>query len=278
MIDPIDETAAQEHSNKEHFDYQFLRILVGWIALVIALVCYVSYCIWVGKLSLPSSISATFHFGAVIPFVGLLFIVSAFLACYGERGSIDSMLSSLGAICACIVAVFPTSIDMKWVKQTEEVLAKLPAFCNIKENVVDGKCLYNHYPLIKGEWIPVIHISAAIFLIAILCIFCRIFWVRAKRKLEVAKPENKIKVVRRILIYQICCGLMPVSAAIGWLVKDDIHSALFWVEFVCLVAFGVSWLVAGKAFKTTSNSKHDEDDLSEKIGKVAPVDFKIPFN
>ena len=86
-------------------DYRALRLLMGIIALALPfVVTFLSS----DKLS---SISASYHVEARDAFVGMLFIVSAFLFAYNGRSSKESIASKAASLAAISVALFPASCD-----------------------------------------------------------------------------------------------------------------------------------------------------------------------
>lgn len=87
------------------FDYRALRLLMGIIALALPfVVTFLSS----EKLS---SISASYHAETRDAFVGMLFVVSAFLFAYNGHSSKESIASKTASLTAISVALFPTSCD-----------------------------------------------------------------------------------------------------------------------------------------------------------------------
>ncbi|MDU0354123.1 hypothetical protein RS130_09405 [Paraglaciecola aquimarina] len=115
------------------FNYEILRTIIGWIAISIAVICSISYFCYTNIppaiSAVPTSISVSFHFGSIIPFVGLLFVVSAFLFAFDGAGKLQFWLSKLAAICAALVAIFPTNINFEWAMSHPELKLLLPPIC-----------------------------------------------------------------------------------------------------------------------------------------------------
>ncbi|GAA0853086.1 DUF998 domain-containing protein [Aliiglaciecola litoralis] len=197
------------------FDYRALRLLVGIIAVSIPVIVTL-----IAKLELPS-ISASYYTNARDAFVGLLFVVAAFLWAYNGHTNWQKYTSKLAAIAAIGVAVFPTSCD-----------------ADIFEKVCD----------IYGESSTgTLHYVSASILFVVLAIFCFVFF-----RNDIKHQEGKKK--RRSQIYLTCGVVMVIAMAVmlstlfidyqqsfGW------TSVVFVAEAAALIAFGSAWIVAGKA-------------------------------
>lgn len=234
------------------FNYLLLRTVVGIIAISIAGICTWAFYFATDlaffhstesttEVLLPTSISVTFHFGAVVPFAGMLFIVGAFLLGYNGMGKLQFWLAKFAAISAFLIAIFPTSINMDWVRSLPQLLAIVPREClTLKPEEI----ICNVY---DNDMVSLIHFVSAFLLIAILFVFCVIFFKRALKKLKINPDHKKLKI--RAALYLVCAVAMLLSAIYYGLFadrQDPSNPALFYVELICLVAFGVSWLVAGK--------------------------------
>ena len=93
-------------------DYRAFRLLMGFIAILLGPIVT----IWANT-SL-SSVSASYHTNAQDVFVGLLFVVSAFLWAYNGHTSEESRASKAASAAALLVALFPTACgdcDYDWV-------------------------------------------------------------------------------------------------------------------------------------------------------------------
>ncbi|MDJ0862068.1 MAG: DUF998 domain-containing protein, partial [Gammaproteobacteria bacterium] len=84
------------------FDYRALRLLMGIIAFSLApLVTIIA-------LKLLPSVSASYYTDAQDVFVGLLFVVGAFLWAYNGHTLPQTITSKIASIAAVLVALFPT--------------------------------------------------------------------------------------------------------------------------------------------------------------------------
>ena len=87
------------------FDYRALRLLVGLIAFLLPIVVSII------STSSLASISASYHTEARDVFVGMLFVVSAFLWAYNGHTTWQSRTSKIASVAAILVAILPTTCD-----------------------------------------------------------------------------------------------------------------------------------------------------------------------
>ena len=193
------------------FDYRALRLLMGLIALALPFV------VWLLSARPLSSISASYHTDARDAFVGMLFVVSAFLWAYNGHSSketwlSEAWLSKVASVAAIFVAIFPTSCDL----------------CE------------------TGGMASSVHYLAAATLFAVLAYFCFVPF-RRNTKGQGGKKG------RRSNIYLVCgwimVGCILTVFVANFTLSDETLQTLritFWAEAIALVAFGVAWIVAGK--------------------------------
>jgi hypothetical protein len=189
------------------FDYRALRLLVGLIAFALPIVVSLLSSIQI------SSISASYYTEARDAFVGMLFIVSAFLWAYNGHSSKEAWASKVASIAAIVVAIFPTS-------------------CDSCETTIKS----------------IIHYGAAIILFAILAYFCFVPF-RKNTKGEVGKKGRRSKVYLICGFIMVGCMLSVGGAKVA-MAEETIKALRFtyWAEGIALCAFGVAWMVAGKYF------------------------------
>jgi len=189
------------------FDYRALRLLVGLIAFALPIVVTL-----VSSTQL-SSISASYHTEARDAFVGMLFVVSAFLWAYNGHSSAEAWASKIASLAAILVAIFPTSCD-----------------------------------ICKTDIRSIIHYGAAATLFAILAYFC-FFPFRQNTKGKKGKKGRRSKIY--FLCGWIMVGCM-LSLLIAKLTLSDetmrVLSVTYWAELIALEAFACAWIVAGKYF------------------------------
>lgn len=189
------------------FDYRALRLLMGLIALGLPFV--VSF---LASTSL-SSISASYYSEARDAFVGMLFVVSAFLWAYNGHTPKEARRSKVASIAAILVALFPTSCDL--------CEANITSF---------------------------IHYGAAAILFSILAYFCYVPF-RLNTKGKAGKPGRRSKIYFVCGSIMIACMLAMFASTL--LLPDSTLIELritYWAEAISLIAFGIAWTVSGKYF------------------------------
>lgn len=187
------------------FDYRALRLLMGIIALTLP------FLVTLLSSSPLSSISASYYTEARDAFVGMLFIVGAFMWAYNGHTIKEAVASKIASVAAICVATFPTS-------------------CDVCETTI----------------ISITHYGAAVILFAILAYFCfGPFRLNTKGKKGKKGRRSKIYFVCGWIM--VGCMLSLFIAKL--ILSDETLEALrvtYWVETIALVAFGFAWIVAGK--------------------------------
>ena len=189
------------------FDYRALRLLVGLIAFALPFVVSLL------SSSQLSSISASYHTEARDAFVGMLFVVSAFLWAYNGHSSKEAWASKVASLAAILVAIFPTSCD---------------------------SC--------ETDIKSIIHYGAAVILFVILAYFCFVPF-RKNTKGKGGKKGRRSKIY--FICGWIIVGCLLGLGLMELIVSDETLKAFkitYWGEAIALGAFGVAWIVAGKYF------------------------------
>lgn len=187
--------------DKPVFDCRTLRLVMGLIALSLP---FIVTAISAQRLE---SISASYYTDARNVFVGLMFVVGAFLFAYNGwtmRQAVASKFASLGAV---LVALFPTA-------------------CKLCE------------PGLSSH----IHQFGAALLFSILAYFC-LGPFRDKTKGQGGKKalRSRIYLVCGVLIIAAMLAVLLVPDEI-----KQTWRIVFWAEAIALSSFGVAWVVAGK--------------------------------
>ena len=203
------------------FDYRALRLLMGIIAFVMPFVVNL-----VSSTPL-SSISASYHTEARDIFVGLIFVVSAFMMAYKGHTKTEIWVSGVASLAAAVVALSPTSCDT---------------------------CA----PDIRSK----IHYFGAAIMFGILAYFCLVPFRKHTRG-QGGKKERRARVY---LICGWIIVLCILTIGIGNIILPDAtmksSHLTYWAEVVALEAFGVAWIVAGKVIGPLVD---EEDALKFKL-------------
>lgn len=187
------------------FDYRALRLLVGIIALSIPFIVWI-----LAKVDL-TSISASYYTDARDAFVGMLFIVGAFLWAYNGHDKKQERSSKVAAVSAIGVALFPTT-------------------CATCESTIIGS----------------LHYVFAAILFVILTIFCFVFFQKdiQGQSGEKGRRSKIYKICGSLMVIAIVTlgsqMFIDFKQMFGW------TRVTFWAEALALCAFGVAWIVAGK--------------------------------
>lgn len=206
------------------FDYRALRLLIGVIAFSLPFVT--------GLLaSAPLvSISASYYTEARDVFVGMLFVVSAFLWAYNGHVPRQKRASKIASIAAICVALFPTAC----------------ATC-------------------ETGTASIIHYVSAGALFSILAYFC-LGPFREKTKGQTGRRGRRGQIyficgwtmVLCILAVVAANFVLPEETAKSWQVT-------YWAEAIAMCAFGIAWFTAGKWLLFV-----DKEDAIRLFEKVEP--------
>jgi hypothetical protein len=192
--------------------YTYLQLAVGIIAVLLPLVL-IGFSLIDGEWQ--GSISDYYYTRVGNYFVGTLCALAVFFLSYNYRplpGHYRDMLMSRGASVAALgVAFFPTTSDIA----TASRGAKTVAF---------------------------VHLVCAGTLFALLAGFCLLMFTKSSGAMTPRKAQ-------RNMVYRIC-GVVILAAMLGVGVSNLLHApdewnTLFWLESICVWAFGFSWLVKG---------------------------------
>jgi len=196
--------------------YAYLQKAVGLIAVSLPFVVAIGHRVSGGH-QMQGSISAYYYTHMGNYFVGSLFALGVFFLSYNYRPlpayEWDNILSTVAAVMAVGVALFPTASDAGTASGGAKVVATM-------------------------------HLVFACTLFVLLAIFSLVFF-RKSDPHETMTLEKR----ERNLVYLICGCI--IVAAIGLVVLTEIVKppstwhTLFWLESVAVVSFGVSWLVKG---------------------------------
>ena len=263
------QSSKSELSSKENLDFDFhtIRLFIGLIAIFFpAVVC-------IRASEITPSISWSYHTDARDFFVGLLFVIGAFLISYkGHKPELEAdqvgrfwkwlgkywkgaisvgiwegkheedLISWVGGIAAWVTALYPT------------------AYCNHNGCPPDPK--------------STIHYIAAIILFSTTVYFCLVAFTR-RAKLKINKVDETFEKPRfhpvrlRIRFYRLSgwgIAVIMLGAVILKLIKFDVISNLtFWAETAALILFGIAWLVASQYLPLVTYQKERQKTFLDNI-------------
>jgi uncharacterized membrane protein YiaA len=192
--------------------YTHLQQIVGVIAVALPFVLIIGNRALTGD-ELESSISAYYHTPMGGVFVGALCALAVFFLSYNYKPlpgfNLDNKLSTLATIAALGVAFFPTTGVAP--TQSEQVVGR-------------------------------VHLTFAGLLFTLLAVFALFLFPRSGGAKTAAKRHRNIVYRTCGVIIIVAMVLVPVS---NWRDPPEWLHAFFWLETICVVAFGVSWLVKG---------------------------------
>lgn len=209
-----------ERSKKENalvISYLNLRKAIGFLGIAFPLVLYLGGLIFF-ETGLQTSVSYYYYTGMRDVFVGSLFVVGFFLLSYKGYTRADNIAGTLACIFAVGTTLFPTR---------------------------------SHDPLVSNATIGTIHDIFAGLLFLTLTYFALCLFT----KTDPSRSPGKKKLLRN-KIYKLCGYTMLVSIlliAVHQFLPDAVRESLkaytpvFWLETSAVLAFGISWIVKGKA-------------------------------
>ena len=190
------------------FDYRALRLLMGVIAFALPFI------VTLVSTTTLMSISASYYTEARDIFVGLLFVVSAFLLAYNGHTATEALASKTACFAAMVAALYPTSCDG-----------------------CDADIIFK------------IHYFAAAVLFAILAYFC-LGPFRENTKGQAGKKGRRAKIYFIcgwiILLCMLTIGISKLA------LTEEARNSMYityWGESIALWAFGIAWIVAGKIIR-----------------------------
>jgi len=200
------------------------RQLIGYVGLLLPFVLIVIAIVRDGfeRWQSLTSISAYYYTGGVAAFVGMLISLSLFLFTYrgyqNEYHWADRAAALTAAIAALGVALFPTVAPVG-----------VPAL---------------------SWWVPVTGILHQVFAGVLFTMFAvfALFLFRITPSGEQASPDKQWRNHAYLV-----CGLLIVASMIWAGIQARGGRPIFLPESVALVAFALSWLIKGKAYKTIAS-------------------------
>lgn len=228
------------------FDYHTIRLIIGLIAMLLPVV------VGVRASGILDSISWSYHTNARDIFVGLLFVIGAFLISYkGHKPTLQK--KDIGKFWNWVNSFWKKAIDFRiWERKHEEDLVGWIGGIAAGLTAVfpTALCLGEDCP---DDPISRIHYLSAIVLFSTTVYFCLVaFRISVNKKLEDAQALSEkvgtdpILLRRRIYSF---CGWGIVAVMLGLVVVKftslhTIKNITFWAETFALELFGAAWLIA----------------------------------
>jgi hypothetical protein len=234
--------ATKDHNNHLVVSFLTLRKSIGilGVALPFALM---TGTIAAGACSeILGSVSEYYHTITRNIFVGFLSALSLFFFCYKGYDRSDNIAAKLASLFALGIAFFPTNIDTAFPPCTFAPLRN--------ENIIGS-----------------IHLFSAASFFLVLSYFSLFLFT----KTDQASPTPEKK--KRNKVYKVCGWIMLSCLLILFVyfvfVPDHIYKSLqafkpvFFLETICLIAFGTSWLTKGEALLSDKLEVKRENALVE---------------
>jgi hypothetical protein len=230
------------------FDYHTIRLLIGLIALTLPLV------VSIRAAMITDSISWSYHTDARDFFVGLLFVIGAFLMSYkGHKPVLDA--SNVGKFWTWLSKFWKGAISFRiWERKYEEDFVSwiggIAAWVTAANPT--SKCIGEGCP---PDLTSSIHYAGAIFLFSTTVYFCLVAFkdqvsIKIKNSPR-ASGKGKLSPKELRLGFYTFCGWGIAVIMLGLIVVKSRHiinvsNLTFWVETAALVLFGTAWMVASQ--------------------------------
>ena len=196
-----------------------LRKILGWLGMLLPWLVAILYMLFeVNAFKLPPSISATYYVDSCItPFMIILGAAGILLICYNGYEKIDAIICTLAGIFGLCICIFPCARDLE--------PAALVGTFNIPANI--------------SGWI---HNIAAVIFFGLLSF--NSFFLFTKSSGEVTEQKKK-----RNIIFRVCgIGMIGSFVLLIPLLLLKVDFAIWLVEAVALMFFGISWLTKSQCY------------------------------
>ena len=176
-------------------------------------------------------------------FVGCLMFLGAAMFAYQGWHSKIATLASFCGVCMSLVALFPAD---GWIIMSDDLGGRV-----VFEAISDQ-----------------VHLWASVIVFLILAFFC--FFVFTRVKPDQIGPDGDLIATKRSRnrLYRISGTIILVSISLtglAFLLGEDIvrqYRLIYIGETICLLTYGVSWMVHGRVFDTLADPSDREDALA----------------
>lgn len=217
-----------------------VRQAIGWLGVFLPAFMIIGNSLFQECDIIRSSISHYYYTITGYWFVGILFAVAMFLISYKGYDRRDVIASSVAGFSAVLIALFPTNIE-----------SLVPAAMDI-----DSCALFS---LPENKIRNAIHYgSAALFFITLAYMSLFLFTESRGEKSPKKIIRNKIFRTCGIIIF-----IAIVLIALYGIFEERLpnlgdYKPVFWLEWIALMAFGISWLIKGEVVLKDSNLKSNK--------------------
>ena len=202
-----------------------LRKILGWLGVALPWIVAALYMIFeTNSIVLPHSISATYHvLSCITPFMIILGSAGILLICYDGYDKQDSIICTLAGIFGLCICIFPCST--------------YPNNVDLDPNMLIGTF---QLPAVVSGWI---HNITAIIFFGLLAY--NSFFLFTKSSGEMT-PEKR----KRNIIFK-ACGIGMIASFILLIPLSllKIAAAIWIIEAIALMFFGISWLTKSQCYK-----------------------------
>lgn len=219
-------------------DANKIILSIGVIAVLLPLIVHLAAfplkdCVH-GKMH---SISAYYHTDAQDILVGLICALAFSFLAYNGHSKTDMIFSKIAAFSALGVALIPTSIF------EGEYVCIGP----------DGSCIREY-----------IHLACAVILLLTMAVFSLFIFTHREEGVPI-HPRKKFFYRFYGITILVSLGLIAVYVIFLKDIYPDLSNKqpIFWLESICLVAFGSSWLLKSKLFDSKKKGENGKTENSE---------------
>ena len=207
--------------------HQTLRQAIGWLGTLLPAVLIIGNKVIDHCAILQSSISHYYYTVTGHWLVGILCAVAMFLISYKGYNRIDNITSSVAGLAALAIAFFPTNAETL-----------------VPEKIIINDCIL--FSLRENNLRNAIHYaSAALFFVSLAYMSAFLFTKSRGSKTKEKVIRNKVFVICGIIIF-LSIVLIALYGIFGKESSLKNYKPVFWLEWLALLAFGISWLVKGE--------------------------------
>ena len=231
-----------KHSQSLTLSYLTLRMLLGYIGLLLPFALPLTNCFFGSSNTFQPSVSHYYYSVAHIVFVGTLCFLGCFLICYKGKVKYENAFANFCGLCAIGIAVFPTSSLGFFGQSSITITPKI-----LDESIVNY-----------------LHIFCAFVLFSCFATFCFYFFQKSDIPIPISDLVAKEKKRKRNVFYNCCGFLISSSMLLIFLIqklKDKelipidffvFKYSTFLLEAFALWSFGASWLLKSSLGFTTT--------------------------